>query len=105
MLIWQISIQQYTGNMTLVHKTFNIIMNVDGLSIWALPSTSENLSYVPENVDPQISIEGLNITDVGTEFLEEVRKSYKQDRKCHILTSLLEKDRKNTAFAKSTDYI
>ncbi|MBW0584605.1 hypothetical protein O181_124320 [Austropuccinia psidii MF-1] len=37
-------------------------------------------------------IEGINITDIGTEFFEEVRESYKKDKNFHILTSLLDKD-------------
>ncbi|MBW0497468.1 hypothetical protein O181_037183 [Austropuccinia psidii MF-1] len=91
MLRWQIAIQEYRGNMTIVHKAGNIHKNSDGLSTWALPNKSENPSYVPKREEPQIPIEGINITVVGAEFFEEVRESYKQDKKCHILTSLLEK--------------
>ncbi|MBW0550236.1 hypothetical protein O181_089951 [Austropuccinia psidii MF-1] len=75
MLRWQIAIQEYRGNMTIVHKAVNIHKNSDGLSRWALPNTSKNSAYVPTSAEFQIPIEGINITDVGTEFLEEVNKA------------------------------
>ncbi|MBW0573620.1 hypothetical protein O181_113335 [Austropuccinia psidii MF-1] len=71
MLIWQISIQEYRGNMTIVHKAGNIHMNSDGLSRWALPNAPDNPAYVPTSAEPQIPIEGIYITDFGTEFFEE----------------------------------
>ncbi|MBW0567017.1 hypothetical protein O181_106732 [Austropuccinia psidii MF-1] len=77
MLRWHIVIQEYRGNMTIVHKAGNIHKNADGLSRWALPNKPENPSYVPTGAGTQILIEGINITDVGTEFFEEVRESYK----------------------------
>ncbi|MBW0560274.1 hypothetical protein O181_099989 [Austropuccinia psidii MF-1] len=91
MLRWQISIQEYKGNMTIVHKAGNIQKNADGLSRWELPNTSDNPSYVPTSAETQILISGINITDVGTEFFEEFGESYKQDKNCHILTAPLEK--------------
>ncbi|MBW0587432.1 hypothetical protein O181_127147 [Austropuccinia psidii MF-1] len=92
MLRWQIAIQEYRGNMTIVHKDGNIHKNADGLSRWALPNTLANPVYVTTSAEPQIPIEGINIKDVGTELFEEVRESYKQDKNCHIITSLLDKD-------------
>ncbi|MBW0562077.1 hypothetical protein O181_101792 [Austropuccinia psidii MF-1] len=47
MLRWQISIQEYRGNMTIVHKSGNIWKNVNGLSRWALANTPENPAWVP----------------------------------------------------------
>ncbi|MBW0462319.1 hypothetical protein O181_002034 [Austropuccinia psidii MF-1] len=105
MLRWQIAIQEYRGNMTIVHKSGNIHKNADGLSRWELPNTSDNPAYVSTSAEPQISIEGINITDVGTEFFEGVRESYKQNRSCHILTSLLDKDSKDASLANSLDDI
>ncbi|MBW0574485.1 hypothetical protein O181_114200 [Austropuccinia psidii MF-1] len=87
--------------MTIVHKAGNIHKNADGLSRWALPNTPDNPAYVPTSAEPQIPIEGINITDVGTEFFEEVRESYKQDKNCQILTALLDKDFKDVALANS----
>ncbi|MBW0577040.1 hypothetical protein O181_116755, partial [Austropuccinia psidii MF-1] len=55
--------------------------------------------------EPQIPIEGINITDVGTEFFEEVRESYKQDKNFHIITALIDKDCKDVALANCLDDI
>ncbi|MBW0507621.1 hypothetical protein O181_047336 [Austropuccinia psidii MF-1] len=92
MLRWQIDIQEYRVNMSIVHKAENIHKIADGLSRWELANTPDGLVYVPLEAEPHITIEGINITDIGTEFFEEVRKSYKQDKNCHILTFLLDKD-------------
>ncbi|MBW0582391.1 hypothetical protein O181_122106 [Austropuccinia psidii MF-1] len=92
MLRWKIAIQEYRGNMTIVHKAGNIHKNAYGLRRWELPNTPDNPAYFPTGSEPQIPIEGINITDVGTEFFEEVRESYKLDKNYHILTSLLDKD-------------
>ncbi|MBW0550648.1 hypothetical protein O181_090363 [Austropuccinia psidii MF-1] len=91
--------------MTIVHKAGNIHKNADGLSIWALPNTPDHPAYVPTGAEPQIPIEGINITDVETEFFEEVRDSYKLDTNGHILTSLPDKDCKDAALANSLDDI
>ncbi|MBW0555801.1 hypothetical protein O181_095516 [Austropuccinia psidii MF-1] len=104
MLRWQIAIQEYRGNMTIVHKAGNTHKNADGLSRWALPNTPDNPAYLPTGAEPQIPIEGINITDVGTEFFE-VKESYKLDKNCHILTSLLDKDCKDAALANFLDDI
>ncbi|MBW0509242.1 hypothetical protein O181_048957 [Austropuccinia psidii MF-1] len=44
---WQKAIQEYRGNMTIVHKAGNIQKNADGLSRWALANTPDNPAYVP----------------------------------------------------------
>ncbi|MBW0515659.1 hypothetical protein O181_055374 [Austropuccinia psidii MF-1] len=80
MLRWQIAIQEYRGNITIVHEAGNIHKNADGLSRWALGNTSDNPAYVPLEAEPRIPIEGINITDIGTEFFEEARDSYKQEK-------------------------
>ncbi|MBW0569017.1 hypothetical protein O181_108732 [Austropuccinia psidii MF-1] len=101
MLRWQIAIQEYRGNMTIVHKAGNIHNNTDGLDRLELPNTPDNPAYVSTGAEPQITIEGINITDFGKEFFGEVRDSYKLDKNCHILTSLLDKDFKDAALANS----
>ncbi|MBW0508572.1 hypothetical protein O181_048287 [Austropuccinia psidii MF-1] len=105
MLRWQVAIQEYRGNMTIVHKAGNIKKNADGLSRWALANTPDNPAYVPLEAAPQILIEGINITYIGTEFFEEVRESYKQEKKCHILTSLLDKYCKDTSLVNALDEV
>ncbi|MBW0530398.1 hypothetical protein O181_070113 [Austropuccinia psidii MF-1] len=104
-LRWQIGIQEYRGNMTIVHKEGNIQKNADGFSRWALANTPDNQAYVPLEVEPQIPIEVINITDIGTEFFEEVRESYKQDKNFHILTSLLDKECKDTSLVNALDEV
>ncbi|MBW0503761.1 hypothetical protein O181_043476 [Austropuccinia psidii MF-1] len=88
MLRLHIAIQKYRGNMTI-----------------ALPNTPDNPSYVPTSAEPQIPTEGIEITDMGTEFFEEVGESYKQDTNCHILTDLIDKDCKDAPLANSLDEI
>ncbi|MBW0528608.1 hypothetical protein O181_068323 [Austropuccinia psidii MF-1] len=66
MLRWQIDIQEYRGKMTIVHKAENMHKNTDGLSKWALANTPDNPAYVPLEEEPQIQIERINITDIGT---------------------------------------
>ncbi|MBW0544064.1 hypothetical protein O181_083779 [Austropuccinia psidii MF-1] len=78
MLRWQIAIQEDRGNMTIVHKAESIHKNSDGLSRWELANTPYNPAYVPLEAEPKIPIEGINITDIGTQFFEEVREYYKQ---------------------------
>ncbi|MBW0561121.1 hypothetical protein O181_100836 [Austropuccinia psidii MF-1] len=68
MLTWQIAIQECRVNMTIVHKAGNINKNADGLSRWALANTPDNPAYVPLEAEPQIPIEGIIITDIGTDF-------------------------------------
>ncbi|MBW0540217.1 hypothetical protein O181_079932 [Austropuccinia psidii MF-1] len=51
-LIWHIAIQEYRGNMTIVHKDGNINKNADRWSVWELPNTPENTAYVPVNAEP-----------------------------------------------------
>ncbi|MBW0563775.1 hypothetical protein O181_103490, partial [Austropuccinia psidii MF-1] len=71
MLRWQIAIQEYRGNMTIVHKDGNVHKNADGLSRWPLPNDIDNPAYVPEEASPQIPIEGISVTDLNTTFFEE----------------------------------
>ncbi|MBW0533294.1 hypothetical protein O181_073009 [Austropuccinia psidii MF-1] len=75
MLRWQIPIQEYRRNMTRAHRAGNIHKNSDGLSRWELANTPDNPAYLPLEGEPQIPIEGINITDIRTEFFEEVRES------------------------------
>ncbi|MBW0564714.1 hypothetical protein O181_104429 [Austropuccinia psidii MF-1] len=105
MLRWKIAIQEDRGNINIVHKAGNIHKNAGGLSRWALANTPDSPAYVPLEEEPQIPIEGINITDIGTEFFEEVRESYKQDKNCHNLTSLLDKDCKDTSLVNSLNEV
>ncbi|MBW0519449.1 hypothetical protein O181_059164 [Austropuccinia psidii MF-1] len=105
MLRWKIAIKEYRGNITMVNKAGDIHKNTYGLSKWELPSMPDNPAYVPANSEPQILMEGINITDVGKEFIEEARESYKKHNNFHILTSLLDKNLKDTALDNCLDDI
>ncbi|MBW0515118.1 hypothetical protein O181_054833 [Austropuccinia psidii MF-1] len=65
-LRWKIAIQEYRGNMTIVHKDGNIHNNADGLSRWPLQNNIDNTAYVPEEASPQIPIEGIIVIDLNT---------------------------------------
>ncbi|MBW0500049.1 hypothetical protein O181_039764 [Austropuccinia psidii MF-1] len=91
--------------MTIFHKAGNIHKNADELSRSALANTTDNPACFPLEAEPQIPIQGIKITDIGTEFFEEVRQSYKQDKNFHILTSLLDKDCKDTALGNSLNEV
>ncbi|MBW0514806.1 hypothetical protein O181_054521 [Austropuccinia psidii MF-1] len=105
MLRWQTAIQEYGGNMTIIHKAGNIHKDADRLSRWELANTPDNPSYVPLEAEPQIPIEGIHITDIATEIFQEVTESYKQHKNCHILTSLLDKDCKDTSLVNALDEV
>ncbi|MBW0498283.1 hypothetical protein O181_037998 [Austropuccinia psidii MF-1] len=84
MLRWQIAIQEYSGNITIVHKDGNIHKNADGLRIWPLPINIDTPAYVPEEASPHIAIEGISVTDLNTMFFEEVRISFTQEMNCSV---------------------
>ncbi|MBW0516929.1 hypothetical protein O181_056644 [Austropuccinia psidii MF-1] len=102
MLRWQIAIQEYRVNMTIYHKSGNIHKNADGLSRWALANTPENPAWVPQE---EHHIKGICVTDIGTEFFNQVKESYKMDKKCHILGQLLIKDCKYPSLSSKLDEI
>ncbi|MBW0520640.1 hypothetical protein O181_060355 [Austropuccinia psidii MF-1] len=81
MLRWKIAIQEYNGNMTIAHRSGNIHKNLDGLSRWALANTPEDTAWVPQQ---EHHIEGTCVTDIGTEFFNQVKESYQMDKDCHI---------------------
>ncbi|MBW0530825.1 hypothetical protein O181_070540 [Austropuccinia psidii MF-1] len=91
--------------MNIAHKCVNIHKNSYGLSIWELPNTPDNPSYVPANSKSQIPFGVIIITDLGNKFLEEFRESYKKDKNFHIFNSLLDKDLKDSSLANSSDDI
>ncbi|MBW0527178.1 hypothetical protein O181_066893 [Austropuccinia psidii MF-1] len=102
MLRWQIAIQEYRGNMTIVHKSDNIHKNGDGLSRWALENTPENPAWVPQE---EHHIEGICVTDIGTEVFNKVKESSKIDKNCLILSQLLMKDCKDPSLSSKLDEI
>ncbi|MBW0517605.1 hypothetical protein O181_057320 [Austropuccinia psidii MF-1] len=102
MLRWQIAIQEYSINMTIVHKSGNINKNSDGLSRWCLANTPENPAWVRQE---EHHIEWICVTDIGTEFFNQVKEIYKIAKNCHILSQLLMKDCKDPSLSSKFDEI
>ncbi|MBW0476940.1 hypothetical protein O181_016655 [Austropuccinia psidii MF-1] len=102
MLRWNISIQDYKVNITIAHKSGNIHKNADGLRRWALEKTPENPAWVPQE---DHNIEGIHITDIGTECFNKVKESYKMEQNCHFLCQILMKDCKDPSLSSKLDEI
>ncbi|MBW0536742.1 hypothetical protein O181_076457 [Austropuccinia psidii MF-1] len=94
-LRWEIAIQEHRGNMTIVYKYVNIHKNSDGLGRWALANKPKNPAWVPQE---EHHIEGICVTDIGTQFFNQFKESYKMDQNRHILCQLLMKDCKTHHF-------
>ncbi|MBW0569676.1 hypothetical protein O181_109391 [Austropuccinia psidii MF-1] len=60
MLKWQIAIQEYRGNMTIIYKEGKSHTNADGLSRWPLGNVKSNSAYGPE-VSAKIPIHFMEI--------------------------------------------
>ncbi|MBW0479502.1 hypothetical protein O181_019217 [Austropuccinia psidii MF-1] len=60
MLRWQIAIQEYRGNITIVHEDGNTNKNADGLRRWPLPNNIDKPAYVPEEASTQNPMEGIS---------------------------------------------
>ncbi|MBW0580360.1 hypothetical protein O181_120075 [Austropuccinia psidii MF-1] len=60
MLRWQIAIQQYRGNMTIIYKEGKSYTNPDGLRRWPLDNVKSNPAYDPE-VAAKITINSMEI--------------------------------------------
>ncbi|MBW0544985.1 hypothetical protein O181_084700 [Austropuccinia psidii MF-1] len=86
--------------MNIVHKSVNIHKNADGYSRWALANTPENTAWVPQE---EHHIEGICLTDIGTELFNKVNESYKIHKNCHILCQLLMKDCKDPSLSSKLD--
>ncbi|MBW0513938.1 hypothetical protein O181_053653 [Austropuccinia psidii MF-1] len=60
MLRWQIAIQEYRGNMTIIYKGSKIHAKADGFSRWPLDNVKRNPAYGPE-ATAKISIHFMEI--------------------------------------------
>ncbi|MBW0517984.1 hypothetical protein O181_057699 [Austropuccinia psidii MF-1] len=95
-LRWQIAIQEYKGNLNIVHKDGNIPKNSDWLNRWPLPNHIENPDFVPEEASPQTPIEVISVSALNITFFEELRNSYTQYDKNYHRT-------KHTCLMKAVD--
>ncbi|MBW0492175.1 hypothetical protein O181_031890 [Austropuccinia psidii MF-1] len=86
--------------MTIAHKSGNIHEDADGLRRWAIENTPENPAWVPQE---EHHIEGICVTDSGTEFFNQAKQSYNMDRNCHILFRILMKDFKDPSLSSKLD--
>ncbi|MBW0482273.1 hypothetical protein O181_021988 [Austropuccinia psidii MF-1] len=101
-LRWQISIQEYRGNITIAHKSGNIQKNSNGIRRWALENTPEKTAWVPQEEN---HIEGIYVTNIGTDFFNKVKKSSKKEKNCHILFQCLVKYCKDTSSSSELDEV
>lgn len=92
MLRWQIAIQEYRGNMTIVHRDGAVHKNADGLSRWPLPNTPDNPAYDEEKVEETNPIMHVSITDLDTQFFDNIREAYQHNKNTVIITAALMKD-------------
>ncbi|MBW0484757.1 hypothetical protein O181_024472 [Austropuccinia psidii MF-1] len=86
--------------MTRFHKSENIHNNADGFSRGALANTPESPAWVPQE---EHHIEGICVKDIGTEFFNQVKESYKMDKNYDILCKLLMKDCKDPSLSSKLD--
>ncbi|MBW0484441.1 hypothetical protein O181_024156 [Austropuccinia psidii MF-1] len=84
-LRWQIKIQEYRENMTIAHKERSINNNAEGLGRWELANSPDIPAYVALEEEPQIPIEGINITDIETKSLNNLES---QNEKTRVFISL-----------------
>ncbi|MBW0561878.1 hypothetical protein O181_101593 [Austropuccinia psidii MF-1] len=82
--------------MTIANKSGNIHKNSDGLRRWAVANTPEIPAWVPQEEN---HVEGICVTDIGTEFFNKVKVSYKMEKNCHILFQLQMKDCKDPSLS------
>ncbi|MBW0515768.1 hypothetical protein O181_055483 [Austropuccinia psidii MF-1] len=104
-LRWEIAIQEYRGNMTIVHKYGNVHKIADGLSRWTVTNDIDNPAYVPKRASPQIPIEERSVTELNTTFFGEVRNSYTKDKNFSILCHLINKDCKDSSLIHALNKI
>ncbi|MBW0518164.1 hypothetical protein O181_057879 [Austropuccinia psidii MF-1] len=88
--------------MTIFNKSGNIHKNTDGLRGRALANIPENPAWALKEENHK---EALCFTDIGTEFFNKVKESYKMNRSFHILCQLLKKDFKDPFLFTKLDEI
>ncbi|MBW0530418.1 hypothetical protein O181_070133 [Austropuccinia psidii MF-1] len=93
----------------MVFDSGNIHKISDGLSRWAQENTPENAAWVPQE---EHHIEGICVTDIGTELFNQVKESYKIDEiwkkaydegRFHLLDGILYHRTKHTCAMALTD--
>ncbi|MBW0473879.1 hypothetical protein O181_013594 [Austropuccinia psidii MF-1] len=104
MLRWQIAIQEYRGNMTIIFIEGKSHSKADGLGRWSLDNFKRNPAYEPEWAPESGTPEGGNTSSEGTEnpilgtssselqteFFNSVMKTYSKHKQCSIFLQLLQ---------------
>lgn len=89
MMRWQISIQEWRGSMTIVHRDGVVHKNADGLSRWALPNDSSNPAADQEEVEREVPIMAICVSGLAEEFWRSVESSYDSNRNTACLVGIL----------------
>ncbi|MBW0507159.1 hypothetical protein O181_046874 [Austropuccinia psidii MF-1] len=78
MLRWQIAIQEYRGDMTIIYKEGKSHTNAEGISRWPLDNVKSNPAYDPE-VEARIPIHFMEIDRKNFRFSEWAQESRTPD--------------------------
>ena len=89
MMRWQISIQEWRGSMTIVHRDGQIHKNADGLSRWALPNDSSNPAADQEELQREVPIMAICVSGLAEDFWKSVESSYETNRNTACLVGIL----------------
>jgi hypothetical protein len=99
MLRWQLFIQHYHGQMTIVHRSGASHVNADGLSRAALANDSANpaadlhdddipeIHFATHNLVPEIH--AVSIVNLSEEFFDKIRDGYKEDEPLRLIVDTL----------------
>ncbi|MBW0495888.1 hypothetical protein O181_035603 [Austropuccinia psidii MF-1] len=101
MLRWQIAIQEYRANMTIIYKEGKSHTDADSLSTWPLDNVKRNPDYDPEALGSgtpnsedtdwegtETPILGMSSSELHNEFCSVVMKTYSKHKQFGILLQL-----------------
>ena len=97
------AIQEYRGNMTIIHRDCVKHKNADGLSRWSLENNVSNPAWDEETDVRELPMMGVDISDLAESFWEQVRQSYAQKKNIVTLLDILKWDNKNMSLIESLD--
>ncbi|MBW0490927.1 hypothetical protein O181_030642 [Austropuccinia psidii MF-1] len=97
---WKIYIQEHREIITIFHKSGNIHKKADVICKWALENTPESPAWLPQEEN---HIEGICVTEIGTELLSQAKESYKLDNIFHISFQILMKYLKHPLSSSKLD--
>ena len=86
MLRWQMALQQYRGEMTIIHKAGKNHGNADAFSRFHLNNDLDNPARMDEK---DVEILGIHILDLHSDFLKVLRDHYEKDPQYITLIKIL----------------